>query len=296
MPFPLQRTLDPIVEPVSLSDMKDYLRVDITEDDALISSIISVARERAEDLTSRSLYEQEWTFCMDRFPLWLGEHTYGYGLYGGCHRHLHSMFIHDRMSIILPRGPVLAVDSITYKDLTGTVQTLGSDWYEVDLISQPARITPVYNGSWPVALWDTNSITIKFRCGYQQTATEIVTVPATNPATVAVSRQTTSLFLISAVDATTLGNPTPTPVDATMNAGILTFPNPTPGQKVQVVYQVSSIPQSFIHAIKLISGAFYENRAEVIQGGGNFNVIPSPLSATSLLSTYDLFPLGYPKD
>jgi uncharacterized phiE125 gp8 family phage protein len=133
------------------------------------------------------------------------------------------MFANDETAIILPRGPVLSVDSITYKDQTGTVQTLSPSAYNADLLSQPARITPTYGTVWPVALYDTNSVTITFTAGYQ------------------------------------------------------------------------NVPQSFIHAIKLIVGAYYENRSEVVQSGGNFNSFPMPLSASALLGTYQMLPLGYPR-
>ena len=216
MPFPLQRIVDPASEPVLLIDMKSYLRVDFTDDDDLITTLISAARERAEDVTGRCLISQQWQFSFDEFPAY------------GCWSHLHhrhgrhnSLFAHNPQEIILPRGPVLSVDSITYKDTTGTVQTLDPSAYNVDNISQPARITPTYNTTWPIALYDTNSVTILFTCGY------------------------------------------------------------------------ANVPNSFVHAIKLITAAWYENRSEVVQAGGNFNKFPMPLSAESLLGTYNMFPLGY---
>lgn len=216
MAFPLRQVTPPASEPVSLVDMKNYLRVDVTDDDDLISTLISVARERCEDLTARCLVSQSWEFAFDEFPSY------------GCWSHLHhrhgrsgSLFAHNPLEIILPRGPVLSVDSITYKDQTGTVQTLDPSAYNTDLLSQPARITPTYGTTWPVALHDTNSVTINFTCGY------------------------------------------------------------------------TTIPFSILHAIKLIVGAWYESRAEVTQGGGNYNSFPMPLSAQSLLATYELFQVGY---
>ncbi len=218
MAFPLRRVSDPANEPILLTDMKTYLRVDFTDDDDLITALISAARERAEDLTGRCLISQQWEFAFDEFPRY------------GCWSHLHhrhgrhgSMFANDETAIILPRGPVISIDSITYKDQTGTVQTLDPSAYNADLLSQPARITPTYGTAWPTALHDTNSVNILFTCGYE------------------------------------------------------------------------NVPNSILHAIKLIVGAYYENRAEVTQGGGNFNLMPTPLSAESLLSTYQLFHLGYPK-
>lgn len=291
MPFPLQRVLDPIVEPVPLADMKNYLRVDIDDDDDLILTLTSAARERAEDFTSRCLVPQQWILSMDRFPTWWGNDGGATFFFEHRHPRHHSMFRSDNIAIILPRGPVLSVDSITYKDLTGTVQTLDPTFYEADLISQPARIRPVYNGSWPTALFDTNSITIKFTCGYQQTVVEALTATNTSPFTVQITRVKNFVSLTSVVDVTTpVGGCT---IDPT--TGLITVPSGESGKPLIVTYQVSSIPQSFIHAIKLIASAWYENRSEVIQGGGNFNSLPTPISAASLLGTYDMLPVGYPK-
>lgn len=216
MPFPLRRVLDPATEPISLSDMKSYLRVDYTDDDSLISTLISAARERAEDITARCLISQQWQFSFDQFP------RYGCFEYLHHRRHRDSMFNLDERAIILPRGPVLSVDSITYVDqITGTLQTLDPSLYSVDNISEPCRITPKYKTTWPLAQFDTNSVTILFTAGYE------------------------------------------------------------------------TIPQSLRHAMKLIVGAWFENRSEIVQSGGNFNSLPMPLSAAALLGTYALFPLGY---
>lgn len=295
MPFPLRRVLDPITEPISLCDMKNYLRVDIDDDDDLIGTLISTARERAEDLTARCLLRQQWTFAMDKFPSWYG-HDSG-ATWFGYHRHPrhHSMFRDDSLAIILPRGPVLSVDSIIWRDLKGVINTLDPNLYETDLVSEPARIRPLYNGHWPFAVFDTNSVVITFTAGHEQTVTETLTLPAEAPFVLAVSRQLKALSLTSVVDASTLSNPVPTQVAATMTDGIITFTGGVASQTVQSVYQVNSIPLSIIHAIKLMGSAWYENRAEVVQGGGNFNSMPTPMSASSLLGTYELFKLGYPK-
>jgi hypothetical protein len=200
------------------------------------------------------------------------------------------MWLGHRLEILLPRGPVLSVDAINYTDDNGNPQTMDPDTYEIDLISEPARLRPVFNGSWPVALWDTNSVQILFTCGYQQTVTETHTMPTVAPFTVLLGRGVNAYSITTAVDATS-----GVAVAGTLLNGAATFAGATAGQVLKITYVFTNIPQSFIHAIKLLVGAWYENRAEVAQGGGNFNSMPMPLSATSLLATYQLFPVGYPK-
>ena len=51
--MPLQLVTPPAEEPVSLSDAKLHLRVDFTDDDALILAFIVAARQHSEMLTRR---------------------------------------------------------------------------------------------------------------------------------------------------------------------------------------------------------------------------------------------------
>jgi hypothetical protein len=272
--------------------MKLYLRIDIDDDDVTTQNMISTARERAEDLTARCLLRQQWVFSFDKFPTWWGNESGSSYFFEHHHPRHHSMFRSDNVAIILPRGPVLSVDSITYKDISGTVQTLDPATYNVDLLSQPARIRPLYNGVWPQALWDTNSVVIKFTAGYEQTVTEVLTVPSVAPFAVTISRFNKFLSLTSVTDVASGTLLSGCSIDIN---GAVTVPSGEAGLRVSVVYQVNSIPNSFLMAIKLLCAAWNENRAEVAQGGGNFNSLPTPIAATSLLGTYELFPVGYPK-
>lgn len=300
MPFPLRRILDPIAEPVSLADMKLHLRVDSDYEDDMINTLISTTRERAEDLTGRCLFYQQWVFSMDQFPRWYGD---GSGsTYFGQHHHPrhHSMFRDDNLAIILPRGPVLSVDSITWRDSSGTVNTLDPSLYNVDLLSEPARIRPVYNGSWPFGIFDTNSVTINFTCGYQQIVTETLTATTGATPTITLSRIPNFLSLTSINDVASISPSVPlgtpvTPVSMDVPTGVITLPVGESGLQVKVVYVTSNIPKSFIHAMKLMATAWYENRSEVTQGGGNFNTMPTPMGAASLLGMYELFKFGYSK-
>lgn len=49
----------PTTEPVSLSDVKDWLNIDFTSKDALISRLITRARRRAETITGRAFASQQ---------------------------------------------------------------------------------------------------------------------------------------------------------------------------------------------------------------------------------------------
>jgi hypothetical protein len=58
----------PAVEPVSVSEAKEHLRVDISDDDTYIGSLITAARKYCEEYLDRALVSQQLTMRMDTFP------------------------------------------------------------------------------------------------------------------------------------------------------------------------------------------------------------------------------------
>ena len=55
-------------EPVTLVEAKLHLRVDLSDDDALITAMISAAREMVERYTSRTLIYTAYRLTMDNWP------------------------------------------------------------------------------------------------------------------------------------------------------------------------------------------------------------------------------------
>jgi len=58
----------PVGEPVTLADAKAHLRIDTSDDDALITALITAARARAEWHTGRAFMTQGWSLWLDRWP------------------------------------------------------------------------------------------------------------------------------------------------------------------------------------------------------------------------------------
>ncbi len=58
----------PAVEPVSLAEAKNYLRVEHEEDDELIGELIESARVQVEQAARRVLVTQQWRIVLDRWP------------------------------------------------------------------------------------------------------------------------------------------------------------------------------------------------------------------------------------
>ena len=137
--MPLQLVTPPAEEPVSLVDAKLHLRVDFDEDDTLIASLISAARQAAETLTGRQFGTARWKLVLDGFP---------------------------RSAIALAKCPVQSVVAINYLDMNSSVQTMLASTYTVDTACEPARITPVFGKTWPPTLPQIGSVTVMFDAGY----------------------------------------------------------------------------------------------------------------------------------
>jgi len=58
----------PVAEPLSVADAKSFLRVEHSDDDAIIASLISAARNHVEALTRSGLITQTWRLVLDRWP------------------------------------------------------------------------------------------------------------------------------------------------------------------------------------------------------------------------------------
>ena len=59
----------PTGEPVSLDEAKAWLRLDIADDDALVTALIPAARAIVEGETRRTLMTQTWRVTLDAWPI-----------------------------------------------------------------------------------------------------------------------------------------------------------------------------------------------------------------------------------
>jgi uncharacterized phiE125 gp8 family phage protein len=58
----------PSAEPLSVADAKAFLRVEHDDDDAIIASLITAARNHVEVLSRSALITQTWRLVLDRWP------------------------------------------------------------------------------------------------------------------------------------------------------------------------------------------------------------------------------------
>jgi len=153
--MPLQLAAPSSEEPVTLWEAKLHLRVDFDEDDTLIASLITAARQAAETLTGRQFVTARWKMVLDSFP--------GPSLMGVPAGQSFSLPGH---AVLLPKCPVQSVIAINYLDMGGALQTMPASSYTVDAACEPARITPVFGQIWPPTLPQIGSVGVIFDAGY----------------------------------------------------------------------------------------------------------------------------------
>lgn len=153
--MPLQLITPAAQEPVSILEARQHLRVDFDDDDALISVLISAARQAAETLTGRQFITARWKLVLDSFP--------GPSLMGVP---AGVPFTLPGHAILLPKGPVQSVVAINYLDMAGVLQTMPVANYTQDLSCEPARITPVFGQIWPIPLPQIGAVSVTFDAGY----------------------------------------------------------------------------------------------------------------------------------
>ncbi|MBB4041409.1 putative phiE125 gp8 family phage protein [Microvirga flocculans] len=133
----------PAVEPVTLAEMKAYLRVDDDDgaQDDLISGLIKAARLMVEAASRRILVEQRWRVVLDAWPA--------------------------NGTILLPLSPLIAVDRITVADAAGTAAEIPPGTFESDTLSDPPRLA-VSGAPQPGKV--RHGIAIELRAGFGATA------------------------------------------------------------------------------------------------------------------------------
>lgn len=155
----LQRIAGPDVEPLTLEQARQYLKLDpdLTAENDLVSDLIVAAREATEDFCKRTWVESTWLLTLEAFP----DHPDP-----------------DDPRIALPMGPVLSVIRVSYTDQQGAPQEVID--YQSALETVPAWIAPPLNQCWPFARCGAGAVQIEYRAGYASggSPTDASRVPA----------------------------------------------------------------------------------------------------------------------
>ncbi len=133
----------PIEQPLTLTEVKQHLRVNFDDDDGLIELYIAAATAHVDGkdgFLGRALIDQTWELTVDAFPT---------------------------NEIKIPLPPLIEVVSVIYDDGNGDAQTMDAASYVVDNVSEPGWIVPVGGtGTWPTPFDGINAVRVRYRAGY----------------------------------------------------------------------------------------------------------------------------------
>ena len=135
---------------VTLADAKTHLKVDFTDDDALITALIVAAESFLDSysgIVGRALLTQTWSQAYDSF--------------------------YARMKLRI--GIVSSVTSVSYYDVNNVQQTLATSVYQLltDDLGSYVSLKPLQ--LWPLTFTRDDAITITWVAGYGGTASTVPT-------------------------------------------------------------------------------------------------------------------------
>lgn len=154
----------PGADPVSLSEIKSYLRIDASADDTMLTAFITAATNIVEQWIGRRLITQTWQYWMDTFPSTL---KFDALLAEGVTEGKLSEYLSPVKALQIPLYPLQSVTHLkTYPD-SGVAVVMDSAEYIVDTVHEPGRISLKTFTTWPATvLRPVNGVEIEFVCGY----------------------------------------------------------------------------------------------------------------------------------
>lgn len=154
------------VDLVTLAETKTYLRVDISDDDALIDGLIEAAIEEAKEYTRRSFIDRTLKFTLDRLP----ERNRKDWWDGVRQAHINVLY-GDSDIIELPFPRISSVTSFVTYDNSNASSTFSTDAYRLD--SAGGRVILNEGYTWPTDLRDRTAIEITYVSGYGAAASDV---------------------------------------------------------------------------------------------------------------------------
>ncbi|MDB5651438.1 MAG: hypothetical protein JWL62_2958 [Hyphomicrobiales bacterium] len=96
----------PVVEPMTLDEVRTWLKLDTHDEDDLVTSLVRAARSAVEQATRRALLAQSWRLRLDRWP---------------CNGIL-----------AVPLSPVLSIDAVRVFDAGGVATSPDTAGFQLD--------------------------------------------------------------------------------------------------------------------------------------------------------------------
>ena len=138
----------PAIEPLTVEEVQQHLRIDGDAEYDLLAAYIRAAREACEAETWRALITQTWETALPGWP--------------------------SERRIVLPKPPLQSVTWVKYVTEDGTEHTLDSDLYRVDSFAEPGLVILRRDQSWPGETLDVGlPVRVRYVAGYGDTAASV---------------------------------------------------------------------------------------------------------------------------
>ena len=138
----------PLVTPISLSEVKEQLRVEHDDDDAMLTRLIDVAIAYTDvrGALGQAMITQKWGQWIKPNP---------------------------PQNVYLTLGPVQSVTAVKYYDEAGVLQDDVVDNYQVFGTEFETTLSPKAGFSWPTAQQRADAIKIEYEIGYGDAASDV---------------------------------------------------------------------------------------------------------------------------
>ncbi|MCI0546839.1 MAG: head-tail connector protein [Candidatus Rokubacteria bacterium] len=137
----------PAVEPVSLAEGKAYLKLEGSEEDAILSRLMIAARVQVERIGGLALIRQRWWVSLDRWP--------------------------GKPDIELPIAPVSEIHSLKVLGEDDAAATIDPAHYFADLASSPQRLVLRGSRQWPPPGRSAAGIEIELAAGFGEAPEDV---------------------------------------------------------------------------------------------------------------------------
>jgi len=164
--FSFSLVTPPAAEPITLSEAKAHARIDASADDALLTPLITAARQWAEKYTNRAFITQTFRLSVDQFSA--AAHLECDGPCAGPIAGAKA-----RAFLRLPRPPLQSIASVQYFDDNDDAVTWPADNYFVDTSGEPGRLALRSGCVWPDAARLANGLVITYAAGYGASAAAV---------------------------------------------------------------------------------------------------------------------------
>jgi uncharacterized phiE125 gp8 family phage protein len=130
----------PTTEPLSSTEAKLHLRVDASDEDTLITALITAARQHVENIAGRALISQTWVALFEEWPK-------------------------DHFELPMAT-PLVSVSSVKYTPDGGVETTLSSSVYYANTVAYVGNVSLADDQAWPTdTLRTQNPISVEYVCG-----------------------------------------------------------------------------------------------------------------------------------